>query len=43
MVDYRNVELIIDNNAIKHIKTVKLLGDWLDNNLTVTTHYIKLR
>ena len=43
IVDYRNVELIIDNNTIEHVTQFKLLGVWLDNNLTFTTNYIKLR
>ena len=44
IVGYRNVELIIDNNTIKHLTQFKLLGVLLDNNpLTVITHCIKLR
>ena len=43
IVDYRNVELIINNNTIKHVTQFKLLWVWLDNNLTLTTHCIKLR
>ena len=43
IVDYRNVKLIIDNNTIEHVTQFKLLGVWLDNNLTFTTHCKKLR
>ena len=43
IVDYRNVELIIDNNTIEHETQFKHLGVWLDNSLTFTTHCIKLR
>ena len=43
IVDYRNVELIIDNNTTEHVTQFKLLGVLLDNNLTFTTHGIKLR
>ena len=43
IVYYRNVELIIDSNTIEHVTQFKPLGVWLDNNLTFTTHCIKLR
>ena len=43
IVDYRNVELIIDNNTIDHVTQFKLQGVWLNNNLTFTTQCIKLR
>ena len=42
IVDYRNVELIIDNNTTEHVTQFKLLGVWLHNNLTFTINYIKL-
>ena len=43
IVDYRNVELIIDNNTIEHVTQLRLHWVWVDNNLTFTTHCIKLR
>ena len=43
IVDHRNVELIINYNTIEHVTEFKLPGPWLDNNLTFTTHWIKLR
>ena len=43
IVDYRNVELIIDDNTIEYVTEFKLLGVWLDNNLNFTIHYIKIR
>ena len=43
IVDYRKVELIIDNNTIEHVTQFNLLGVWLDNNLTFNTQCIKLR
>ena len=43
IVDYRNVVLITDNKTIEHVKQFKLLWVWLDNNLTFTRHYMKLR
>ena len=39
-VDYKLVELIIDNNTLKYVAHFKLLGVWLDNNLTFTIHCI---
>ena len=42
IVGYKNVELIIDNNAIEHVTQFKLLGVWLDPNLPFTTHCVKL-
>ena len=41
--DYRNVELIMDNNTIEHVTQIKLLGVWHVNNLAFTIHGIKLR
>ena len=39
-VNYRNVELIIDNNTIDHVTQFILLGILVDNNLTFTIHCI---
>ena len=43
IVDYRNIELIINNKTTEHVKQFKLLGVWPDNNITFTTYCIELR
>ena len=43
IVDYRNVELIIDKNTTENVTQFKLLKVWLYNNPTFTKHCIKLR
>ena len=37
-VDNSNIGLAIDNNTTEHVIQFKLLGIWLDNDLTFTTH-----
>ena len=43
IVDDRNIEFITDNDTTEHVTQMKLLGVWLDNNLTFTIHCIKFR
>ena len=40
IVDYRNVELIIDNNTNEHVTQFKYLRVGLDNNLAFTVLYV---
>ena len=42
IVNYRNLELIIDNNTTEQLTQFKLLGVWLDNNFHYTLYKIKI-
>ena len=43
IVDYRHVELNIENNTIEHVTQLRLLRVQLDNNLISTIHCIKFK